>query len=56
MKNKPTISEKGMNAFHKIYIVGIIFAVSKLITYLQWTFQLAKIGVYSKNHSFLKLM
>lgn len=40
MKNKKT--DKGINAFNTIYIIGIVFAVTKLIDYLQWTFQLIK--------------
>lgn len=39
MKNK--IGE-GVKAFNTIYIVGVVFAVMKLIDYLQWTFQLIK--------------
>ena len=39
MKRK---TEKGFNAFNSIYIIGIIFATTKLIDYLQWTFQLVK--------------
>ncbi|UII20844.1 DUF2975 domain-containing protein [Fulvivirga ligni] len=35
-------TNKGIKAFKAIYLVGIIFAVMKLIEYLQWTFQLIK--------------
>ena len=40
MKNKKT--DKGIKAFNTIYIIGVIFAATKLIDYLQWTFQLVK--------------
>ena len=42
MNNKTKKADKGINAFNTIYIIGIIFAGTKLINYLQWTFQLAK--------------
>lgn len=35
-------SNKGFNAFNTLYIIGIVFAIGKLIDYLQWTFQLVK--------------
>ncbi|NEN25462.1 DUF2975 domain-containing protein [Cryomorpha ignava] len=42
MKKNTKKMDKGMNAFLTIYMVGIIFAIGKLIDYLQWTFQLIK--------------
>lgn len=33
---------KGIKAFNTIFIIGIFFVVTKLISYLQWTFQLVK--------------
>lgn len=42
MKNKIKKTDKGIKAFNTIYIIGIIFAVIKLIDYLQWTFQLIR--------------
>lgn len=38
MKN----TNKGIKAFNTIYIAGIVFAVLKLIEYLQWTFKLIR--------------
>lgn len=40
MKNKTKNTAKGIKAFNTIYIIGIVFAGSKLIGYLLWTFQL----------------
>jgi len=42
MKNRTKKTDKGIKAFNTIYIIGIIFAGTKLIDYLQWTFQLVK--------------
>ena len=42
MKSKTKKTGKGIKAFNTIYIIGIFFAGTKLIEYLQWTFQLAK--------------
>lgn len=42
MKNETRKTNKGIKAFNMIYIIGIIFATTKLINYLQWTFQLVK--------------
>ena len=42
MKNKIKNTDKGIKAFNTIYIIGIVFALMKLIDYLQWTFQLVK--------------
>ncbi len=42
MKDKTKKQGKGVKAFHTIYIIGVIFVVTKLIDYLQWTFQLVK--------------
>jgi len=42
MKNKTKKTERGFKAFNTIYIIGIVFASTKLIDYLQWTFQLIK--------------
>lgn len=42
MKNETNKANKGIKAFNTIYIIGIIFASTKLIDYLQWTFQLTK--------------
>ncbi len=39
MRNR---TDKGIKAFNTIYIIGIIFAGTKLIEYLRWTFQLIK--------------
>ncbi|WP_340199471.1 DUF2975 domain-containing protein [Ascidiimonas sp. W6] len=42
MKNQTKKTDKGIKAFNFIYIIGIAFAIGKLIDYLQWTFQLIK--------------
>ena len=42
MDKKSKKTDKGIQAFNTIYIFGIIFAIGKLIDYLQWTFQLIK--------------
>lgn len=42
MKNKTKNTEKGTKAFNLIYLIGIFFAIGKLLDYLQWTFQLTK--------------
>lgn len=42
MKNKLKTTDKGIEAFNTIYIIGIVFAGLKLINYLQWTFQLLR--------------
>ncbi|PTB97439.1 hypothetical protein C9994_03025 [Marivirga lumbricoides] len=42
MRNTPEKTDKGVKAFHTIYIIGVIFVTTKLIDYLQWTFQLVK--------------
>lgn len=42
MKNREKNTDKGIKVFNTIYMIGIIFAVGKLIDYLQWTFQLIK--------------
>lgn len=42
MKNKTKNTAKGIKAFNIIYIIGIIFAIVKLIDYLLWTFQLIR--------------
>lgn len=42
MNNKKRNKDKGIVAFNSIYLIGIIFAIGKLIDYLQWTFQLIK--------------
>ena len=41
--NKETASTgKGITSFTTIYIIGVIFATTKMNDYLQWTFQLIK--------------
>ncbi|MFH4967298.1 DUF2975 domain-containing protein [Gaetbulibacter sp. M240] len=42
MNNKTKKTDKGIKAFNTIYMIGIVFAGTKLIDYLQWTFQLIK--------------
>ena len=42
MNNKTKNTDKGIKAFNSIYIIGIFFAIGKLVEYLQWTFQLIK--------------
>lgn len=42
MNNKTKNTNKGFKAFNLIYIIGIFFAIGKLVDYLQWTFQLLK--------------
>lgn len=42
MENKSKTTDKGIKAFNTIYLIGIVFAILKLIDYLQWTFQLIK--------------
>jgi hypothetical protein len=42
MKSKTQQTGKGIRAFNTIYIIGIVFVTTKLIDYLQWTFQLGK--------------
>lgn len=42
MEKQPKSSDKGIKAFNIMYFIGIIFAVGKIIDYLQWTFQLIK--------------
>ncbi|MFK7951239.1 MAG: DUF2975 domain-containing protein [Ekhidna sp.] len=42
MKKGTKKTDQGINAFNTIYIIGIVFATTKLIDYLQWTFQLIK--------------
>lgn len=41
MKNV-TKTDKRVKAFNTVYIIGVIFAATKLIDYLLWTFQLLK--------------
>lgn len=41
MKNSKT-ADKGIKAFNTIYFIGIVFAIMKLLDYLQWTFQLIR--------------
>lgn len=43
MKNKqPKRSDKTVEIFNTIFIIGVFFTFTKMIDYLQWTFQLIK--------------
>lgn len=42
MKDRTKNTGKGIKAFHTIYVIGIVFAVVKLIDHLRWTFQLIR--------------
>lgn len=42
MKTRTKKTAKGIKAFNTLYFFGIIFAGTKLIDYLQWTFRLVK--------------
>ncbi|MEL6558516.1 MAG: DUF2975 domain-containing protein [Bacteroidota bacterium] len=42
MNETITKTNKGIKAFNTIFIIGVFFATTKLINYLQWTFQLTK--------------
>ena len=42
MNDSTTKSNQGIKAFNTLYIVGVIFALTKLIDDLKWTYQLAK--------------
>lgn len=42
MIDKSNRAPKGIKAFNTVYIIGIIFAIGKLIEYLQWTFLLIR--------------
>lgn len=42
MESKTKKIDEGANAFNLIYLIGIFFAIGKLLDYLQWTFQLVK--------------
>ncbi len=42
MKKKTQKTDKGIEAFNTIFIIGVVFATMKLLDYLQWTFQLIR--------------
>ena len=53
MKNKTTT--KGFKAFETVYYIGIVFAMLKLLDYLQWTFQLIRKWSLPKTPFFSKV-
>ncbi|WP_339881282.1 DUF2975 domain-containing protein [uncultured Algoriphagus sp.] len=48
-------TDKGLKAFKAMFIIGVIFATTKLIDYLQWTFQLAKNWTLPQDPFFSKV-
>jgi len=42
MNGTITKSDKGIKTFNTLFVMGVVFATTKLINYLQWTFQLVK--------------
>lgn len=51
-----TNSNKGIKAFSTLYMVGVIFAITKLINDLKWTYQLTKNWEIPEQPFFTKII